>query len=335
MPSDARTTAAVAALAPVRDRFRSALAATLEEVRAWLDSHRSTAGDQVAQLATELGPVGARYVDAGKLSAALGLEPDAAPAAHGVIGRALTVLVAMSEAADDAWVVELNAGVNLYRAVDIQLASLGRAMGAARVVDLARSGRYNPAVHDAWLEAFPFGLWSQAERELAPPVVVELAGADLRATALAEFLDGGVKIVLVARGETSPAPLVRLVAPRTFVAQDPEAAVVSRLAAWNGPGIAALLPNGAARFVHDPSQAGGLAGRLAVRDVPALDPKRRAGPFTVAQQREELEQLKALQSAASAASLEPAGSAGPPGAAASAADKLAAWLLQQADLAGT
>jgi hypothetical protein len=330
MPSDASVAAALAALAPARERYRSALAATLEEIRVWLDTH-GAAGGGAAELATELGPVGSRHVDAGKLAAILGIGGESEPAAtRAVIARAAKVLGVLASAGDEAFVVSLAAGVNLYRAVDIRLATLGRAMGAARVVDLARSGRYRPAVHDAWLEAFPFGLWSQAERELAPPLVVELDGADLRAAPLAEFLDGAVKIVIVARGETGPAPLVRLVTPRTFVAQGGDGAALSRLASWSGPGITAVLAGGA-RFVHDPAVNGGLAARLTIAELPPLDPKRRAGPFTVAQQREELDQLKALQSAASAAS----STAVPSPTEASAADRLAAWLLQQADLAGT
>jgi hypothetical protein len=150
---------------------------------------------------------------------------------------------------------------------------------------------------------------------------------------LAEFLDGRVKIVLVARGASGPAPLVRLVTPHAFVAQDRDGAATARLGGWDGPGIVALLPEGGACFVHDPSVAGGLAARLTITEIPALDPKRRAGPFTVAQQRDELEQLKALQAAGSAGL---AGSVAPAAAAAPAdpVDKLAAWLLQQADLAG-
>lgn len=330
MPSDARTVAALAALAGPRDRYHSALAATLDEVRVWLDAHRSAAADRVAQLTAELGPVGGRHVDAAKLAAALGAAPVAEPAAQGVIARALEVLRSLAATAADAHLVELAPGENLYQAVAARLAWLGRAMGAARVVDLARSGRYRPSDHDRWLEAFPFGLWSQAERDLAPPVVVELDGADLRPAGLAEFLDGGVKIVLVARGDTGPAPLVRLVTPRTFVAQSIDDAPLPRLAVWGGPGVAGLMSADAARFVHDPAVPGGLAARLTVSELPSLNHRRRAGPFTIAQQQEDLEQLKALQSAAASG---PAPSGGP-AAAADPVDQLAAWLLQQADLAG-
>jgi hypothetical protein len=333
MPSDARAVAALAALAPVRDRYRSALATTLEEVRVWLDHHRAEAMDRGSVLAAELGPVAARHVDAGRLAVMIGGEVSSEPVVHQVVAAAFQVLSDLAARGDDAFVVDLVPGEHLYQAVSARLADLGRAMGAARVVDLARSGRYRPSAHDPWLVAFPFGLWSQAERELAPPLVMELDGADLRAVALSEFLDGGVKLVLVARSESGPAPLVRLVTPQTFVAQDTDGAAVLRMVAWSGPGIAALLTDGAARFVHDPSRGGGLSGRLDVAHIPAVDPKRRAGPFTAAQQREDLEQLKALKSAASASSAE--SPAPGPAPADDPASKLAAWLLQQADLAGT
>jgi N-acetylglucosamine kinase-like BadF-type ATPase len=112
--------------------------------------------------------------------------------------------------------------------------------------------------------------------------------------------------------------------------------VVARLAAWNGPGIVGLMPAGSARFVHDPAGGASIGARLTVTDLPALDHRKRAGPFTVAQQREELEQLAALQSAATAAPAVPAIAAAAATAAESAdpVDKLAAWLLRQTDLSG-
>jgi hypothetical protein len=333
MPSDPRASAALAALAKPRDQYRSAVAATLEDVRVYLDTHRAAAEDRLAVLATELGTVGAEHIDIARFSTLLTAEPAVDQGTHDVLQRALAVLAELAQVSDEAFVVTLEPGANLYERVAARLADFGRAMGAARVVDSARSGRYRPAEHDRWLRAFPFGLWSPAERAVAPPIVVEVDGADLRPAGLAEFLDGSVKIVLVARGETSPAPLVRLVTPRTFVAQAADDAAVSRLADWDGPGVVGLLPEGTARFSHSPSAGDGLAARLTVGDMPALDGRKRAGPFSRAQQLEELEQLKALQAAATAAPAAPVGSA-EIAESADPADKLAAWLLQQTDLAG-
>jgi len=330
MPSDPRAAAALAALHGPRERFQSAVAATLEEVRVYLDTHRAAADDRLAVLAAELGPVGARHIDVGRLAGLVVAGPAVAPATSAVVARALDVLRDVASRGDAAFVLDVPAGESLYGATTERLAELGRAMGAARVVDAARNGRYRPADHDRWLHRFPFASWSQAERAVAPPLVIEVEGADLRAAGLAEFLDGGARLVLVVRGETSPAPLVRLVTPRTFVAQTADTAMVARLAAWDGPGIVAFVPERTARFTHDPAAGGALAARLVVSDLPDLDHRKRTGAFTVAQQKEELEQLRALQSAAVA----PPAVTAPSAESADPVDKLAAWLLQQADLSG-
>jgi len=316
MPSDPRTTAALAALQAPRERFQSAVAATLEEVRVYLDTHRAAADDRLAVLAAEFGLVGGRHIDIGRMAGLVTAAPGITPATQAILARALAVLQEVASRGDDGFVVDLPAGESLYGATTDRLAELGRAMGAARVVDAARNGRYRPSEHDRWLARFPFASWSQADRTVAPPVVVEM--------------DGAARIVLVVRGDTSPAPLARLVTPRTFVAQTADPAVVARLAAADGPGIVALMPDRTARFVHDPTAGSSLAARLVVREIPEPDHRKRTGAFTVAQQDEELEQLHALQAAATAATAVNATPAAP----ADPADKLAAWLLQQADLSG-
>jgi len=327
MPSDPRTAAAFAALKASRERFQSAVAATLEEVRVYLDTHRSAADDRLAVLAAELGPIGARHIDVGRMAALVAAGPAVAPATQAVLARALDVLREVASRGDDGFVLDVPPGESLFGLVTDRYAELGRAMGAARVVDAARNGRYRPADHDRWLARFPFASWSQAERAVAPPLVIELDGADLRPAGLAEFLDGAARVVLVVRGETSPAPLVRLVTPHTFVAQTADASVIARLAAADGPGIVALMPAGAARFVHDPAAGPVLAARLTVEEIPSPDHRKRSGASSVTQQREELDQLRALRSAATAVPVVPDAPIAP-------VDKLAAWLLQQADLSG-
>lgn len=333
MPSDPRTAAALTALQAPREAFESAVAATLEELRVYLDTHQGEADDRLAVLAAELGPLGSRHIDVARLASVLTAEPSVLPAAQTVLARALDVLQEVAAGGDDGYLLDLPAGESLYGRATDHFAALGRAMGAARVADAARNNRYRPSDHDRWLARFPFSSWSQAERAVAPPVVIEVDGADLRPSGLAEFLDGAVRIVLVVRGETSPAPLVRLVTPRTFVAQTTDAAAVKRLGAWDGPGIVGLMPESAARFVHDPSAGAAIAARLVIDEIPSPDHRKRTGAFTVAQQGEELEQLRALQSAAASATAVPVASAAT-AASADPVDKLAAWLLQQADLSG-
>jgi hypothetical protein len=330
MPSDPRSTAALAAVQRPREAFQSAVAATLEEVRVYVDTHRSVEGDRLAVLSAEFGPVGARHIDVGRLATMLTAEPAITPATHAVLARALDTLREVASGGDGAHVLDLAPGESLYGRVTDRLAELGRAIGAARVAEAARGGRYRPSEHDPWLARFPYALWTQAERAVAPPLVVELDGTDLRPAGLAEFLDGAMKIVLVVRGEAGPAPLVRLVTPHTFVAQVTDENLTARFVAWNGPAIAAFMPAGSARFVHDPAGGPVLGARLAVLDIPAIDHRKRSGAFTAAQQREELEQLQALQAAA----VVPVPSAGAAADPAAPVDKLAAWLLRQTDLAG-
>ena len=150
---------------------------------------------------------------------------------------------------------------------------------------------------------------------------------------LSDYLDGRVKIVLIVTEVAPPAPLVRLISPGVFVAQSTDDTPLERLAAWEGPGIVALMSRGAgaARFTHDPGAGAGLAERLTVIELPETPPKRRLGAFTARQQQDELAQLETLHHAGPVA----ATSAVLPDAAANPVDKLATWLLQQADLSGS
>ena len=108
-----------------------------------------------------------------------------------------------------------------------------------------------------------------------------------------------------------------------------DAGLVARLTAWDGPGVVAIMPEGAVEFVHDPSAAAAPGGRLTITSQPAATGLRRVGPFTVTQQRDELQQLSELASTrrepvAAAAPAPPEGKDDPVG-------KLAAWLLTQAE----
>jgi hypothetical protein len=230
------------------------------------------------------------------------------------------------------FLTDVKSGKDLTATVARALREIGRAFGAARVFDLARGG-YKGRRHALTLGVFPFAQWTNREREMAPPLVVTVDGSDLHPGGLAEFMDGSVKLVLLVRGDAPPAPLVRLITPGTFVMQTHDGTGLERLAAWSGPGVAAWMPESAARFVHDPEASG-----LTVDHVPENPPKHSVGGSSPSQQLEELRQLESLATpAAVAASAEPTAPAAhrsPPQPAAenAAADKLAAWLLAQADL---
>ena len=333
MPSDPRTQEALAAMAPGIAAFRTTLTAGITEVGHYLGTARSSAEDRLARVAVELGPFGARHVDARRLEPLLRQPETADPTAVETVEQALATLRDLVAASDDLHVVVLPTGWSLHDAVDEALARIGRAFGAARVVAAIRAGSYRLNDHARSLGSYPFTRWTRAERLLAPPLVVEVAGADLGAAALADFLDGSVKIVLVVTGTCSPAPLVRLITPGVFALQAPDAAGLQRFAAWDGPGIAALVPEDAARFVHDPATAPAAVSRLTVSHVP--DGRRRpVGGLSIAQQAEELRLLAALSApaasavSAAAAISAPATNGAPP----DPAGKLAAWLLSQADL---
>jgi hypothetical protein len=178
----------------------------------------------------------------------------------------------------------------------------------------------------------PFADWVKSERRLAPPLVVRLLAGDLRAGGLAEFLDGRQKIVLVVEGDPAPAPLARLITPRTFVAQTHDGTGLDKLAAWDGPAIAAVVSESAASFVHDPAAGAASWQRIALGRLPEHAPRRTLGGLSPAQQVEELELLRTLATKPPAAAAPAAVAADAPAAAADPADRLAAWLLGKADL---
>jgi hypothetical protein len=82
--------------------------------------------------------------------------------------------------------------------------------------------------------------------------------------------------------------------------------------------------------VHDPAGGAHLADRLTVTQLPTRDPRLSVGGLSGEQQTEELRQLRALAESPGAAAAA-AGEATTPAAPAAPADKLAAWLLSQAN----
>jgi len=325
MPFEDPSAESQAALKTARDRFSAAVSTTAESVRVLLEETRAAAAGEFNGFAAEFGKLGSSYLDLDHLPAVVASGPTVDPKALATVERAHTVLEELLTR--DGYAVRVPPGGSLAETVSHALGDIGRAIGAARVVELARQDRYRPAEHEAYLRAFPFGQWSQAERRLAPPLVVSLAGADLRPAALAEFLDGGVKLVLIVDPPATPAPLVRLITPGVFVAQTTDPAVIARLAAWDGPGVVAVMPEGSAEFVHDPSGGAKIGGRLTVVSQPADKGLHRVGPFTVTQQRDELQQLADLASGPAV----PADTTPPETAKDDPVGKLAAWLLTQAD----
>lgn len=322
MPSDERTTLALRALARPIAAYRAAVVAVTERARGHL-----AIGGGAERTRVELGQFAAGHIDPERFAKLFARGGDLDAMAERGVRHALDVLREIGDADDEIFLVSVPAGGRMSRVVASKLARLGRAFGAARVIELARAGAYRPAQHDAWLEEFPFDEWNRTERRLAPPIVVSVDGADLRVGALAEFADGAEKILIVVRGACAPAPLERLITPGTFVMQTADATQLARAAAVDGPAIAALVPSDAAAFVHDPASGDAPWKRLTVSTVPAKAPAHALGALSAWEQGEELKQLLALSQRPPEAAVVANGASAP-----DPAEQLAAWLLERANL---
>jgi hypothetical protein len=338
MQSDDRTGRALAALRGPREAFLSAVVAAVDEVRAFLAAHRPGRDDGAARAARELGAFAAGRIDAASFDALFTGGAALDPASVARVERALAELGRVAAAGDALFRVRVAPHADLHLVAGHALASAGSAFGAAQLVERVRSGRFRAGEHADRLEAFPFRRWNRAERQIAPPLVVEVEGADLKAGGLAEFLDGAQKIVLVVNAPAPPAALVRLVTPGVFVAQTDDRAELERAARFPGPAVAALVPEGAALFTHDPAAGPTLADRLAVRRLPEPGAVAPLDGMSAAQQRDELALLRELAERPSAASRPQPAPAGEPAMAAApapeadAADRLAEEPGRQAEL---
>ncbi len=328
MPSDDRVRTTLEACSGLVQAFRSTLARTADDVGRLLLAHAATKEAKSARVAAELGPFARGRIAVDRFARLVDHQPSVNGGAAEVIRRSHDVLTALLNRGDDLYGVTVDQGTSLRDAVAARLADLGRAFGAARVARDAQRGAATDR-HAPVLDRFPFTQWNRAERNLAPPLVVEVRGADLWAASLAEFLDGQLKLVLVVTGAASPAPLARLIAPSIYVQQAAEASELAGLISRNGPGVAALVPEGAARFVHDPKAGTSPATRLRIAYLPAQPPRKAVDGISVAQQTDELAMLAALSQPGAPGAAE-AGAA--PAPAADPAAQLAAWLLAQADL---
>ncbi|MFW5952282.1 MAG: hypothetical protein ACOCVZ_09220, partial [Gemmatimonadota bacterium] len=212
-------------------------------------------------------------------------------------------------------------GEDLRGAVRDALANAGRAFGAGRAVEHARAGTPSEDYRDG----FAPERWNRAERTVAPPLVVELDGADLRPAGLVDYLEGAQALVLLVRKPAPPAAVARLVTPGTLVVQGTGADAFDALKSWDGPAVISVVPEGAAVFSYVPAEEG--AGQLTVESMPE-DVTKPVGPLSAARQRGDLQLLRLLDTAAAGQVVAAAGEAE----AVDPTDKLAAWLLRQATI---
>jgi len=335
MPSeDSLVVAALEAMQAPAEAFHSSLARAVEDLSAFIVRHRKSAGDPEDLVAAELGAFGAGHLNARRFAALLArpdtLEPD--DLHH--IERALEILSAAEAKGADLLCATVPSGGDLRDTVTRTLAEAGRVFGVIRQVAPLLDG------HGAALDAgslphgYPFSLWTRGERAVGPPLFIQVNGSDLNATGLAEFLDGSQKIILVVHGTAPPAPLARLVSPQVLVLQTAETADLDRVASFDGPAIAAVGTDGLIAFVHEPGSGSTYSSRLAVGEFPESGPSHAVGSQSIFRQAEDLEHLKELATVQSSASPVPvavgAESTGQEDS--DPVDRLAGWLLQQADL---
>lgn len=332
MPSDPRTERALAALAQPIAEFRALVQGALTQADAFIAAQDATPDEIAAAARTELGEFAARRIDAAAFAALFPKARPVDPAAFAAMRRAAEVLRSVRFLGDDMFVLDVPSGARLGVAVNDAIAGAGRAFGAVMLAEIVRGGRFDAAKHGRLLEPVEFLAWSKTERRIAPPLVIEVDGSDLHAGSLADFADGREKLVLVVRGACGPAPLARCITPGTLVLQTVDGSGLERVASFDGPAIAALVPAGAAEFLHDPAGGRESWQRLSVAQLPE-PPKRAIGGLSAFQMGEDLRMLADLARTpfsvpvASGAAVAAVG-------ASDAVEKIASWLMGEAGLGG-
>ena len=330
MPSDERITQALQALASAREGYASSVAMSAEEVRGILEREKGVDENPQLKLAHELGPFAAGRIDLDRLAPMVSANSKLDPEKRAQIQDAFETLTALHKAGEDLFTTKVALDGYLRGGIIKALGRAGTAFGAARSVEWALHDLAHPEGVDDVKEGFPPNFWNRAEKEYAPPVVVEVEGHDLKVASLGELLEGAQRIILVVNGPAAPAPLVRLITPGLTVIQTDDPQELAALSASPGPGIAAVMPEGCAKFVHAPGGST-LHERLTVTFLPEKEPRKAIGGISAFQQAEELRQLAALATSvqAPAAAAEKPAAVGPE---MDEAGQLAAWLIHQAKI---
>jgi hypothetical protein len=330
MPSDSRITQALTAMAPPISEFRSFVRAALRQAETFRTEQSATSDERAARARLELGHFALGHMDAARFAALFPAVPPVSDAALAALERAIAALRTIAEGDDQAFVVNVRACGPVGRMIEKALAEVGQAFGAAILVDAVRGGHYRALDHDRLLQYQEFRTWNRSVRRHAPPLVVSLHGADLRAGALSDYADGREKIVLVVRGACAPAALAHSITPGILVLQTVDGSGLDRVAACEGPALAAVVPQGSAVFLHDPAAGREPWQRLTVHSLGAT-PKRSIGgvsPWQMAEDQKLLADLARTPFAIPVAG----GSASPAIGVDAAVDRIASWLLTQAGL---
>jgi hypothetical protein len=319
MPSEERKGIALDAVRSRIELFNSAVAKTTDDVRGLLAGTGDAEEDQTAAL----GFFASGKVNVELFSSFTQQSARIDPAAEAPVRSAQEVLTDLLARGDELFVLTVQEGEDLAARLGERLAVIGRAFAAAHVVELATRGEFREDEHAALLDRFPFAKWSRSERALAPGLIIELSGAEFTPATVVPFLDAGVKIVFDIEGDAPAAALSRVISPGVFVQQQTGDEPLEAFAAFDGAAVAALLPDHAASFVHDPSAGETTYERFVSLAFPKEVRKRSIGGISPAQQAQDyalLETLSVIPALSGDTAADPAG-------------KLSAWLLSQADLA--
>jgi hypothetical protein len=327
MPSDARVAGALAAMARPIAEFRALIQGAITQAVAFQAEQAAGAAERTRRAGVELGGFAAGRIDPARFATLFPAVLPVQPEALAALTRALTILRAIADRGPEALLIELPKGGRLGAAVGTALAEIGRAFGAVALAEVVRGGRYQPAEHDRLLDPLEFLSWSKAQRRYAPPLIVSLDGADLHAGALGEYADGRAKIVLVVRGDAPPTPLARCITPGTLVLQTTDGSGLDRVAGFEGPAVAAVMPEGASVYLHDPIAGREPWQRLTVRTLGEVPKRAISGtsPWQMAEDRTLLGDLARTPFAIPVTG----GHALPAVGADDAVDRIATWLLDQ------
>lgn len=326
MPSETRLRAVMAALAQPIAGFRALLDDAITQAERMQAAQSAFPSVTAATAAAGLGEFARGRIDAARFAAVFPSEVALDPPASAALQRALEHLRTARDEAERVFTVALAPGQRLGVAAGQALARIGGIFGAMTLAGLVRGGHYQPADHDGLLEPQDFLTWGRAARRHAPPLVVTLTGADLHPAALADYADGTARIVLVVSGPAGPAPLARCITPGTMVLQTTDGTGLDRVAAFDGPAIAAWMPEGAAVFLHHPEGGRESWQRLTVTSLGEV-PRHTIGGTSVWQMSQDQALLADLARTPFAVpALE---GTGPAMGAGDAVERIAAWLLAQ------
>ncbi|MDH5803781.1 MAG: hypothetical protein OEZ54_01260 [Gemmatimonadota bacterium] len=335
MPSDKLKEQALDVVMTRAEGFRSSVVEAVEQLRTFLDAQQTSKEGVADRLRIEFGRLAEDKIDFDRFSAIFADPVSLDPVGVEQVEFAYSVLSKMAESPDEQFFAQCGEDESLVAVVDQALGLLGRTFGAARISELSRNGRFKESIHGTWLSRFPFSRWNSTERRMAPPLVVSVPGSRFRPATLADYIDGGVKIIFLVDEPCPPAALARLITPSTMVVQTYSVEGLDRFAEWNGSGVAAVVPQSAAEFVHDPKGGNHLADRLILGNVPKPESIRALSGASAAQQRDELDLLLSLaDTSKTVISSGETGEAADENAEPELADKLAAWLLNRAGLPG-